>query len=257
MGMTNRSRFGTSMSVLIAMVICVNSASCAREEQLPGVTKNPSLSVTKLNFSDMPDGPAPTVFGDGPVTLLSNPKDDSTARLRVEDGKLTPEFDRNDRFSSYFCSPMLAAPVENIGARWTFTKRGDSDTGVAALLITDEILKAPLPVHLIISPTKWSFGVWPPGETSDDTAALETIKRGKFKPPLETDGTTVYEVDVWLEGDRAEINLPDGSSVVVSDERIAEWSGRFAVFEAHAQNAESDVQVGFTEVWAGYNPPPK
>jgi len=207
-----------------------------------------------MDFDDLPNGPAPKEFGDGPITLLTNPKNDPGAKFRVEAGRLTPEPSRPDRYSSYLATPKLASPVVNIGARWTFTRRGDTDSGVAAMLITDHLLTAPLPVHLIISPTKWSFGVWPAGESAGDVAPLETLKRGKFNPPLNDDGQTVLTAEIWLQGDRVEIRLPDGSTSIIRDRRIAEWPGRYAVFEAHAQNGLSDVKVGFVEVWAGHDP---
>lgn len=249
----NRPVIRAWLAMLFAAVIGLTGSACTRQSPSP-VAKSPSTQVTRLDFDNLPNGPAPKEFGKGEITLISNPNNDPGVKFRIAAGKLTPEPTRPDRYSSYMATPKLDSPVVNLGARWTFTRRGDTDSGVAAMLITDQLLEAPLPVHLIMSPTKWSFGVWPAAKNNGDVAPLATLKRGKFDPPLKDDGKTVLSAEVWLQGDRVEVKLPDGSTSIVRDERIAKWPGRYAVFEAHAQNGLSDVQVGFVEVWAGYNP---
>jgi hypothetical protein len=103
-------------------------------------------------------------------------------------------------------------------------------------------------VHLVITPNFWSFGVWPsdgmvPGE-------LHTLQCQRFRVPLKQDGTRVYETQVEIDRERAHIELPHGQRWIVRDQRIADWAGSFATFEAYSDHGLTDSRVGFTEIWA-------
>jgi hypothetical protein len=79
---------------------------------------------------------------------------------------------------------------------------------------------------------------------------LQTIKSGNFDPPLNEDGTTPYEVQVTIKDAQAELKLPNGETQMITDQRIAEWPGRYGTFEALARNGQTDARIGFTEIWA-------
>jgi len=64
------------------------------------------------------------------------------------------------------------------------------------------------------------------------------------------DGTRVYETQVEIDGARAHIELPHGQRRIVRDQRIADWAGSFATFEAYSIHGLTDSRVGFTEIWA-------
>ena len=126
--------------------------------------------------------------------------------------------------------------------------RGAGHLGAMALLVSQTALHSPFSVHLVITPNLWSFGVWPPDGTVP--GELQTLQWQHFHVPLKEDATRVYETQVEINGERAHIELPDGQLQIVSDQRIADWAGSFATFEAYSDHGLTDSRVGFTEIWA-------
>ncbi|WP_156763397.1 hypothetical protein [Mycobacterium scrofulaceum] len=206
-----------------------------------------SVVEARLNFQVLPNGPAPGAFGPGPAMLTVNPPDNSPTELRIVGGKLTNDSTVPGRAAGYYTSASLGAPITGIGARWTFTRRGGTP-GAMAMLISQSALRPPFPLHLVITPNRWIFGVWPPDGPVPGT--LQTLQEQYFPVPLKEDGAEVYEVRVEINGARADIDLPDGQHQIVIDPRIAEWAGPFATFEAYSDNGVTDSRVGFTEIWA-------
>jgi len=131
----------------------------------------------------------------------------------------------------------------------------DPGPGVAALGIGDRqanpLIGQPprLSCHLIVRKDGWSYGV-SPGTMTKGSMTLFPIAGGQFSPPLRDDGTTTYRAQVQIKGDSVHLELPDGSAHDFSDPRVAAWSGRYAFFEAFAQNGRDDGRVGITRVWA-------
>lgn len=203
------------------------------------------VGEARLNFESLPDGPAPERFGPGPALLTTNPPDDMPTQLRVIDGRLTNEPTVNGRAAGYYTSASLGAPITTIGARWTFTSRGGT-SGAMALLVSQHPLRPGFPVHLVISPELWTFGVWAPDRPVPD--GLQTLQCQHFDVPLKQDGKHVYETQVELRGERAVIDLPDGRQQIVRDRRIADWAGAFATFEISLEHGLTDSRVGFTEI---------
>ena len=206
-----------------------------------------TVGEARLNFQVLPDGPAPANFGPGPALLIANPPDDAPTELRIVGGKLTNESTVSGRAAGYYTSASLGAPITIIGARWTFTHRGGTP-GAMALVVSQAALHPPFSVHLVITPNLWSFGVWPPDDAVP--GGLQTLLSQPFPVPLNQDGTRVYETQVEINGERADIELPDGQHQIVSDHRIADWAGSFATFEAYSDHGLTDSRVGFTEIWA-------
>lgn len=203
--------------------------------------------AARLNFEGLPDGPAPENFGPGPALLTTNPPDDTATELKVVGGKLTNESMVDGCAAGYYTSASLGAPITTIGARWTFTPRGGTP-GAMALLVSQQPLYPGFPVHLVITPHLWTFGVWPPDRPAPD--GLHTLRWQDFGTPLEQDGKHVHQTQVELRGERAVIDLPDGRQETVSDHRIADWAGPFATFEISLQHGLTDSRIGFTEIWA-------
>ena len=202
----------------------------------------------RLKFQGLPDGLPPANFGPGPALLTVDPPSDLATVLRVGDNKLTNKPGVPGRGAGYYTSGSFGAPITTIGARWTFTPRGGTH-GAMALLVSQTALHLPLPIHLVITPYLWTFGVWPP-ENGPGPHGLQTLKERHFRVPLRQDGTSVYEAQVEIAGEQASLDLPDGDHQVVRDHRIAEWAGPFATFEAYSDHGVTDSIVGFTEIWA-------
>ncbi|OBG23605.1 hypothetical protein [Mycobacterium sp. 852002-51057_SCH5723018] len=179
--------------------------------------------------------------------MTTNPPDNVPTMLRVAGGKLTNASTVDGRAAGYYTSPNLGGQVTTIGARWTFTQRGGT-RGAMALLISHGALHRPFSVHLVITPNLWTFGIWPPDGSVP--GELETLQSQRFQVPLDEDGTQVYEAQVEINGERADIELPDGEHQTVIDQRIADWAGSFATFEAYSDQGLTDSRVGFTEIWA-------
>jgi hypothetical protein len=107
----------------------------------------------------------------------------------------------------------------------------------------------PLALHFSVVREGWNYSV-SPGKLGEDPR-LSTLQEGRFDPPLVEDGTTVHRAEVTLDGPNATIQLPNGSTVRISDSRIAMWAGRFGFFEVFSQSGSDDGRVGFARVWAG------
>ncbi len=208
---------------------------------------NANPAEARLNFQALPDGPAPVNFGPGPALSATAPADDAPTQLRVMGGKLTNKPTLAGRAAGYYTTANLGAPVRAIGARWTFTERGGTN-GAMALLVSQTPMHFPFAMHLVITADRWSFGVWPPDGATP--SGLQTLQSKPFDVPLNQDGVQVYETTVEINGDRADIELPDGQHETLTDHRIADWAGPFATFEAYADHGVTDSRVGFTEIWA-------
>jgi hypothetical protein len=248
MRITGRRRLDIGAAMAAVLMLTVTSTACQKEAPVERTITPPILAV--MSFSGFKDGPAPSTFANGPVTISPRDvADDPGAKLQIIGGKLTVDPKKPGGNASYFTTPNMGTPVIDIGAKWTFTRRGGSPDGAVGLVVSDTIFRPPFPIHLSVGATKWGFGIWPPldGEKIPDLIILDG---GVFDPPLKDDGTTVYETQVILDNDVATIRLPDGQKRTVKDKRIAEWSGNYATFEAFAKNALTDAVVGFTEIWA-------
>jgi hypothetical protein len=251
-----RRRFDSCAALVVVGVLMATSTACQKPERVnvPTDAKMPTVLNDSLKFADFPDGSAPEFFA-GPTKV--SPEfiaDDPGAKFRIKDGKLTVEPTQPRQTASYFSTPDLGAPIVRIGARWTFNPRGGTKDGAMCLLVSNEVIRPPFPVHLCNTPYKWAYGVWP-AQQEGESEKLEYLQEGVFDPPLKEDGTTVYETDVALDGDRALVTLPDGQRITIRDRRIAEWAGRIATFEAFAKNGVTDSAAAFTEIWVGRGSP--
>jgi hypothetical protein len=251
MTMTGRPALKIAAAVTTVVMLTVTSTGC---EKAPVERTNTPPILATMTFSGFANGPAPSTFGFGSVIISPRDRpDDPGGKLQIIDGKLTVNPTKPGRNASYFSGPNMGTPVIDIGAKWTFTRRGGTPDGAVGLVVSKTVLRPPFPIHLSVGQEKWGFGIWPPldGEKIPD---LITLDGGVFSPPLKDDGTTVYEAEVTLDGDQATIRLPNGDRRSVKDKRIAEWASNYATFESYAKEASTDAVVGFTEIWARRSP---
>jgi hypothetical protein len=152
--------------------------------------------------------------------------------------------------ASYYWG-QLSGIATRVGGRFVFNG-GSTDNGAISVAITDQPITSPIPdmsCHLVIGPTAWGFGVW--RGPNNGSLGLASLASGAFATPLLRDGITEYEAEVWIDGNTATIQLPDGSQQVVTDSRIGNttYNGPYVFFES-ISNAGTDSVTGFTHVWA-------
>jgi hypothetical protein len=139
----------------------------------------------------------------------------------------------------------LGAPIKRIGARFFWLNAGTTDGHVAILVWGRSASTLPFPpdspCHISIGPTGASWGVW-------QNQAFSSLGTHTYPRPLSTDGTTIYEAEVILDGDTFTVRLPDGHVEVVTDSRINTLAGNYAGFEVF-QDA-GDHFGRFVQVWA-------
>ena len=206
-------------------------------------------------FAGKANGSAPTTFDSGqPATVTLGPT--GSAAPQISNGVLTstPSGTGN---AAYYLSGTLAGTVTRIGGRFVFSG-GSTNTGSALLGITNEqivssggnVTVPDMSCHFAITPTAWTFGVW--AGPNHGNSGLVTLASGGFATSLNIDGVSEYEAQVWIVGNTATFDLPDGTRQTVTDSRIgdATYSGSHVFFEQYANVANTDNIVGFTHVWA-------
>lgn len=135
--------------------------------------------------------------------------------------------------------------VTRVGARFYWESAGTTDGTLAILAWATSVTTAPFPpdspCHLTVEPDQVGFGVW-------EDQVFAPLLTYNLPNVLEADGSTIYEVEVFLEGDVATIRMPDGAVITVTDSRINSIAAPFAGFEV-VQDA-SDHFPRFLDVWA-------
>jgi hypothetical protein len=174
-------------------------------------------------------------------------ENEATARLSVIGGKLTNATTAAAVRAGYIVTD-IGASVRYIGGRFTLSPTSNPNGGGAVFVIWRWLLHGVLvipdsPLHLITTDSAWAFGVW-------QTQVLSLVAGGTFAVPLATDSATIHYLNVSITGASATLSLPDGTTTVVTDSRIASLAGPYACFEVYQGNAATDTKAAFTEVWA-------
>lgn len=136
--------------------------------------------------------------------------------------------------------------VSRIGASWKFTNVGAGNNGAATVVIwkTQPISTVAAPdsgMHLAISRSNWVFGKIIGGNP------VVTVASGSFSPALNYG--VPLTVDVRINGTTATVNLPDGTTQVVTDADISAAAGPWATIEAFQNDAAADDRIGFYKSW--------
>lgn len=203
-----------------------------------------------LDFATMSDGPAPAVWDNGRPVMMSHWADDPGADFVVRNGRLTNAPTIAGPTAAYFSTPDLGAPITELGARFVFEPRSGTQ-GSIALIVSQHIqdvipqILGPVSVHFVAVSDKWNLTIG-----RDELTPLEVIAEGRFSEPLKEDNQTAYEVSIVINGGRAILNLPDGTTNIVNDRRIAEWAGSYATFELYSRDGLNDSVPGFEKLWA-------
>lgn len=191
-------------------------------------------------------GPMPAAGDDGVPFVLR----DSAALgpPRVADGALVA--DLPDGHSALYVD-QAAGRVRRLGASVGFVPGpGGAATDEGSICLAAWTGALPpsdpgvitAPVHLVVTPERWLYGVVT-GST------LHVVAEERFGRPLPTDGSPVT-VDVVLDGSRAVLGLPDGSTRQVDHPAIAQLVAPTACWEFY-RNAPGGAAVRLYRNWAG------
>lgn len=139
--------------------------------------------------------------------------------------------------------------VANMGATFMFGASGStSAANVTLILPSDASLSlANLAGHLVVTPTNWQYTVRQ--NNGALTAPASGVSTRAFATPLATDGSTVYSVSISVVGNSAYLVLPDGTTTVVTDPLIGQYTSGNAIWEIFTV-ATTDHVPSYTRVWA-------
>lgn len=200
--------------------------------------------VAYQDFRDRADG-SPTELDSGQPWQYTYGSGGTASKLKVVSGFLT-----NDVVSGAtagYAEVNLGAPVKRLGATVTFSAASVLTGAAAALVIwKTEHISGQVPdsgLHLTLSPERVQV------QTVESTV-FTTLGTTYFEPNLLRDGTTEYTVDAEIVGDTAYISVSNGSTLVVTDARIASLAGTWACWEVFATDAATQTKVRFSEIWA-------
>lgn len=143
----------------------------------------------------------------------------------------------------------LGAPVRSLGVEFTFGP-GSTYNGVVALLVWKSSVStaggvAPdSPCHFYITPEGWGY------QYVNASGTFTAIRVGQFATRLETDGTTVHRVEIFMEDETAVVTLPSGEIAEFSDPHIASLAANFAGWEILQSDASTDTRPAIISRWA-------
>lgn len=149
--------------------------------------------------------------------------------------------------AGYFTANQNAGQnVSRIGATWKFTNVGAGANGAATVVVwkTQPISTGSPPdagVHLAIGRSGWIFGKILGGNP------VVTVASGTFSPPLAYD--VPLTLDVAINGATATVDMPDGTTQIITDADIAAAAGPWATIEAFQNDAAADDRTGFLKSW--------
>lgn len=145
-----------------------------------------------------------------------------------------------------YTQQVLSADMKRIGGTFVF----GSGTGGSVVFISWKqsiVVGNPFPCdtgcHFGIQPNgDWAYGIW-------ENQVYAVVASGSISA-LTQDDTTVYSLDILIEGDTATCYLPDGSVEVVTDERIERLAGPYVTYETYQPNAATNAKGKFLTTWA-------
>lgn len=145
-----------------------------------------------------------------------------------------------------YTQQILTANMARIGGTFVF----GTGTGGSVVFISWKqsiVVGNPFPCdtgcHFGIQPNgDWAYGIW-------ENQVYAVVASGSISA-LTQDDTTVYSLDILIEGDTATCYLPDGSVEVVTDERIERLAGPYVTYEPFAPNAATMAKGKFLTTWA-------
>lgn len=237
---TSKSRLSTTtaLALLAAAVValvsaCNTAAQAERSDDRVASAQGAAVHVDYATAAAVPPG------------FVAVERGRNSHPLRVSDGRLLHGTSSASGAASYISTDLSPVRVTRIGATVSFT--GD-DAGAIALLVSakpvpqNESDAAPdAAVHFVATRTRWSYAIWQAGD-----AGQTILGQGTYRTAFDRDAAR-FEIE--LDGDRAKVYLPDATSIVFTDNRIAEFGGSWATWELY-EDAPGTSPASFRELWA-------
>lgn len=132
------------------------------------------------------------------------------------------------------------APVQ-YGAKFTFEAGTDNGTFMigsskeADLSITDQL-------HFLLKVEGWNF------QYRVASGAFLSLGQANFVTPLLDDGVTEYELVIEIRGNTASVQLPDDTTISITNSVIGDLHGRYVIWEP--TKAAGQAEPRFTSIWA-------
>ncbi|MEY1676826.1 hypothetical protein AB4Z55_21890 [Gordonia sp. ABKF26] len=236
---TSTPRLSSMALVVLAVAVvvlgsaCTTAAQAERSDDRVASARGATVHVDYATAAAVPPG------------FVAVERGRSLHPLRVADGRLLHGTSSASDAASYISTDLAPARVTRIGATASFT--GD-DSGAIALLVSakpvpeNESDAAPdAAVHFVATRTGWSYAIWQAGD-----AGQTILGEGTYRTAFDRDAAR-FEIE--LDEDRAKVYLPDATSIVFTDGRIAEFGGSWATWELY-EDAPGTSPASFRELWA-------
>ncbi|UPW10396.1 hypothetical protein M1C59_06005 [Gordonia terrae] len=236
---TSTPRLSSMALVVLAVAVvvlgsaCTTAAQAERSDDRVASARGATVHVDYATAAAVPPG------------FVAVERGRSLHPLRVADGRLLHGTSSASDAASYISTDLAPARVTRIGATASFT--GD-DSGAIALLVSakpvpeNESDAAPdAAVHFVATRTGWSYAIWQAGDVGQTI-----LGQGTYRTAFDRDAAR-FEIE--LDGDRAKVYLPDATSIVFTDGRIAEFGGSWATWELY-EDAPGTSPASFRELWA-------
>lgn len=178
------------------------------------------------------------------------------AGLRVSSGFLTFAPTAAGAAAGYLTGDA-GGPVSLIGARFKIASRSTAGESLCLAMTATKQAAYGTPftnagVHFVITRSTWQVDYI----TGGSSVTITQIAAGALSSPLTADDTTIYEVNVYRQGQTVWAVLPGGQTVEVTSEHIASKSGVGWWAEPFCAAGNTDGIVKIQSLWVDTAAPP-
>jgi len=220
------------------------SSPCSVADKVGTTLPSRAQAPFELDFSTIPDGSLPSHINGFELATVGG--ENNEYGLSVVKGRLCHGSPLGDNSASYL-ETTLADPVTRIGVTATFPEY----SGSVALVVWQSSLadaggKTPnAGIHFVVGANEWDFnewhiGVWEEGHGESILASGTFTSKG-FNVP--------QTFEAIRRDDTVVVELPDGQSRIVTDPRIAAWTGKFPTWELYEFRAGLEP-ASINSIWA-------
>lgn len=192
---------------------------------------------------------------DGRTALTGQTWSDTNDSLRLDgSGRLIRDAaDEGTSVGSYAYIDAGAAPIHQYASiSFTGSSASITENGAVVLISSSSSTRDGTPptqgifhnaLHAVFGLWQTAVSIWENGASSQPNLLSYTYPAG----PLAADGT-IYSVGIYFDGQRAGIDLPDGTRRWIGDPRLATYTGRYLIYQTYNTIAP-DLRPRLEEVW--------